>query len=218
MKDEVLFEFAHMFKRSAYHNEDIAKGALKHLDRLAAIHKMGLETAAKLQRSPNLTANGKVAEFRKLGASLDKEIADIEKLLPNYSKMADEVEFQIRPGRHPREDVAWQLELREIRDYVRSLDIAEQEAFVLGAVEAGDMQILEAVRFSPIKFRFATEEAMAKIDAARQRVQFPEETQRLADIRRAQQEVRSALGSVKKALGERGIVLGRQDQPGAEAA
>ena len=59
---------------------------------------------------------------------------------------------------------------------------------------------------------------MDRVQAARAAMQFPDEAAKLKDLRRAQQEVQSALGSVVHALGKQGLDISGDAHSRAEAA
>ena len=148
----------------------------------------------------------------------DESLAELDRILEGYADQVDRLEEAVKPKRHPRDDIAYQLELWEIRDHIKSLDSVEQDAFVLVALESGNMQVMEAVRYAPIPFKFASTEMIEKIEARQQAIQHPDETARPADLRLANRETSSAISSVKAVLGQQGLVLRRQDVSVAVAA
>lgn len=218
MKEKVLYQYGHLFKSNVYNSEGMGTGVLKNLDQLDVIHKLALVAIQKIQSNRDLTSQGKVAAFRALAEKTDESLAELDRILKGYSNQVQQLEEAVKPKRHPRDDIAYQLEMREIRDHIKSLDPLDQDAFILAALEAGNMQIMEAVRYAPIPFKFAASEMIEKIQARQQAIQHPEETARLAELRRASQETSSAISSVKAVLGQQGLVLRRQDVSVAAAA
>ena len=218
MKEKTLYQFGHLFKANAYNSEGIGTGVLQNLDQLDVAHKLALAEIQKIQSNRNLTSQGKVSAFRTLADKTDESIAELDRTLAGYADQVQQLEEAVKPKRHPRDDIAYQLEMREIRDHIKSLDPVEQDAFVLVALESGVAQVLEAVRYSPVPFKFASGEMIEKIEARQQAIQHPEETARLSDLRLANRETSSAISSVKAALLQQGLVLRRQDVSVAVAA
>ena len=218
MKEKVLYQYGHLFKSNAYNSEGIGTGVLQNLDQLDVAHKLALAEIQKIQSNRNLTSQGKVSAFRTLAEKTNESLAELDRTLAGYADQVDRLEEAVKPKRHPRDDIAYQLELREIRDQIRLLDPIEQEAFFHAALESGNLQIMEAVRYAPIPFKFASAEMIGKIEAQQQAIQFPEETARLADLRLANRETSSAISSLKAVLLKQGLVLRRQDVSVAVAA
>jgi len=218
MNEKVLYQYGHLFKANVYSSEGMGTGVLKNLDQLDVIHKLALVEIQKIQSNRNLTSQGKVAAFRALAEKTDESLAELDRTLEGYSNQVQQLEEAVKPKRHPRDDIAYQLEMREIRDHIKSLDPLDQDAFILAALESGNMQIMEAVRYAPIPFKFASSEMIEKIQSRQQAIQHPEETARLAELRRASQETSSAMSSVKAVLGQQGLVLRRKDVSVAVAA
>ena len=217
MKDQVLYQYGHLFKANAY-NSEIGTGVLKNLDQLDVIHKLALVEIQKIQSNRNLTSQGKLTAYRDLAVKTEEGFVELDRTLAGYSNKVQQLEEAVRPKRHPRDDIAYQLEMREIRDHIKSLDPLDQDAFILAALESGNMQIMEAVRYAPVPFKFAASEMIERIHARQRAIQHPEETARLADLRRASKETSSAISSVKAVLGQQGLVLCRQDVSVAAAA
>ena len=218
MKDQVLYQFGHLFKRDAYGDEGIANGVQKSLDEIDIARTLAIEEIKKIQGSREFTSQGKVAAFRSLAEKIDERLTNLQKVIGGYGDQIGRLEETIKPQRHPVDDLAWQLECREIRDHINALDPVAREAFVLSAIESGNQQVMEAVLFAPSPLTCATQDMMDRMNEQRAAHQFPEETAQLKDLRRASRETSSALGSVHAALGQHGLVLDRQDLVGAAAA
>ena len=218
MSDQILYEYGHIFKLSHYTNPEIGKVVRKHLDRLDAIYKLATEKVRETNRTPDLTARGKVKEFRNIAAEIDKNLVEVKQAGRAFGRRATQIAESMAPKRHDRNDLAWQLELREIRDHIRSLDQVEVESFILSAVERGDQRIMEAVEFAPIPFTFATQQMIDEIRAARSKKQYPELAEQLCDDKRAEAEVLSALGSVTSNLGQLGLKTALEGHTQADAA
>ncbi len=218
MKEKVLYQYGHLFKPNAYNSEGIGTGVLSNLDQLDVAHKLAMAEIQKIQSNRNLTSQGKFSAFRALAEKTDESLAELDRTLAGYADQVQHLEEAVKPKRHPRDDIAYQLEMREIRDHIKSLDPLDQDAFILAALESGNLQIMEAVRYAPIPFKFASGEMIEKIQTRQQAIQHPDETARLADLRLANRETSSAISSVKAVLGQQGLVLRRQDVSVAVAA
>ncbi len=218
MKSQYVFQFGHIMKPDLYHGEPIARGVLGNCDQLGVIHKQAFKKIDEIRDSKTLTLDGKLEALRDLVRNVEGELEGLKATIAGYNEQADRIAETIKPKRHPRDDLAYAIEQVEIRRHINSLDPAEAEGFVLSAIETGDEQTMEAVRFAPVKFRFITSDLIERIDQQRCAAQFPEETKKLADLRLASRETRSALASVAATLRQQGVEISRWDKSSAVAA
>ena len=170
-----------------YASTDLADGVRKDLDKLDEIFGSAKEKIGKIQRTPNLTAKGKQAAFRSLSVEVDRDLTEWRIVEKHLADQIRQLEEAVAPRKHSRDDFVWALELREIRDHIKSLDPAEQESFVLNAASSGDQRVMEAIQFAPIPLKFTTQQAIDKISAARSAIQHSEEAVKLADRKLALQ-------------------------------
>ena len=207
-----LYDYAHIFKAELYVSEELADSVKKALDALLEIHASSKKEISRINLSPKLTPEGKTDDFQKEAIRVYKAIKNWMTVEDNLAEQVRQLEDKITPRRHDRNDVVWANELREIRDYIKGLDVTEQDLYVVHAAESGDQRIMEAIEFSPVPLKFASQKAIDKIIAARSLLQYPEESVRLADRRRAADELRSARKSVEVELGGLGLRVGERVQ------
>lgn len=215
--EKKLYEFSHLFKPDAYRSETLAEGVQSNLDELQKFYDKAMARIAVIRRNAGLTLKGKADAFAKLKDELTKELQEWAGRKKGYAAEIKQIEAAAQPTRHQRDDAAHESRAREIRDHLRSLDPAAAEAEFLAAAEAGNSELLQAVLYSPIKFHFATADLVAKVSRQQWERERPDDAARLADLRRAQSEVQSALGSVKADMGKQGLEL-RVEHLGSAAA
>ena len=150
-----LYEFAHIHQPTLFASEDVARGVEKKLDALDAIHRTALVSVTSTRESNELTAKGKQSALEELQAEVVKKVRDWQKANQHYSDYASQLVQEMKPKRHSRDDIVWELQQREIRDHFRTLDRIEQEAVYRAAAAEGNDQFLEAIEHSPLPFKFS---------------------------------------------------------------
>lgn len=211
------YAFGHIHQPSLFNSQDLATGVQERLDKLDAIFSSAMTGIRSIKTDGMLTTKGMQSALSDLQTEVRKELKHWESRLGDFAEQIRQLKEKMQPTRHHRDDIAWQLELREIRDHVRQLDPLDQEAFVRQAAEEGRHQILEAVEHSPIPFRFATKGLIDKIVAQQLAGLYPDEAAKLADLRTAQETAGSALKSVHAELGKQGLQTRGDALTGAEA-
>lgn len=199
------YAFGHIHQPALFKSTELAEGVRNRLDQLDEIYNTAMTKLKAVTTSGEFTTRGQEKAVAELTVELRRELDDWKVVLRKYADNARQVRESMEPKRHRRDDIAWQLELREIRDYVRTLDPVDQEAFYRQAADEGHDQILEAIEFSPIPFRFATQGLVDKISLVRLERQYPEQAAKLGDLRVAQETASSALKSVQAELSKQGV-------------
>jgi len=218
MSDQILYQYGHIFKIGHYVDSEVGKAVLKNLDRLDAIHKLATDKVRKINLTPDLTAKGKINAYRSLAEETNKDLAAVLNATVGFGNRESQIAESMKTQQHPRDDVAWHLEQREIRDHINSLDVVERESFVLSAIENGNQQVMQAVQFAPFPFTFATQQMMDRITEVRAELQYPDQAEQLRDFRTAELEVSSALGSVTSSLADLGLNTSTEGQTEPDAA
>lgn len=218
MADQVLYEYQHLFKPSAYRNAEVAKAVRRRLDELEDVYKFGLKDTKTIAQSTHLTREGKVDAYKKAGAEVTSLLKPIENVVSAYGDRIREARDVINPRPHDRNDLAWQLEKQEVRMYLRGLDPAIRDQFILVAIERGDLLVLEAIKYSPIPNEFGAQELIDKITARQIELQHPDASEEIREMERAQGEVQSALASVRAELARRGLKMDAEPLTEADAA
>ena len=213
-----MFEYGHLFKSDAYKDEALADGVEKNLVELQEFYDRSMAKIGQIHRNTGLTLKGKVDAFAELKMEIAKELGDWSKGTAGYSEQIARIERDAIPTRHPKDDFAHEMRAQEIRRYLRQLDPAAAEAEFMSAAESGDDEFLQAIVYSPIKFKFATSDLVAKVSRQRWEREFPTEAAKLADLQAAHGETISALGSVRSDLAKAGLELRVEDLTQAAAA
>ncbi len=213
-----LYPWGHVHTPTLFNSEDMAEGARERTDKLDGIFNSATTRIKAIKTDGMLTTKGMQSAFADLRVEIQKELNGWQSALGDYADQIRQLKEAMAPTRHRRDDIAWQLELREIRDYFRTLDPLDQEAFYRQAAEEGTDQILEAIEHSPLPFRFATKNLIDKISTQRLERQYPEQAAKLADLLTAQETAGSALKSVRAELAAQGIETRGEDPTVADAA
>ena len=200
-----LYEFGHLFKSELYRSEEVADGMQSHLDGLQQFHDRALARLTQINRNRNLTAIGKQDAYKKLREELTKELGDIGKPLSGYAAQIEKLESNALPTRHPKDDAAYEFRQREIRDLLRGMDRTAAEAEFMSAAESGNAEVLAAVLYSPVKFSFVTEDLATEVLRQQWSREFPEDADKLADLKHARSELDSAIKSAEVDLARHGI-------------
>jgi hypothetical protein len=218
MPERKMYEFAHIHNPSLYKSETMADGVQAHLDDLQKLSDKFAARIAQIRTDRNLTVAGQQDALAKLRADIEKELSDWGAFQKHYVSQIERLESEAQPKRHPKDDAAYELRQREIRDVLRTLDPVDLEARILEAAENGEDELLHAFIHSPVRFRLATADLIAKIQRQQWERQFPNDAASLHDLKQAQQEVQSALGSVRAGLRKQGLETRPDALTGAEAA
>jgi hypothetical protein len=213
-----MFEFGHLFKPEAYKSEGMATGVMEKLDELLKLYDRSMAKITLIHRNTGLTAVGKVTAFKELKAELAKELAGWSKSISGYSEQIKRIEAEAHPTRHPKDDVAHENRAREIRDHLRGLDPTDAEAEFMSAAEAGNSELVQAILYAPVRFKFATADLVAKVSRQQWEREFPADASKLRDLQAAHGETTSALNSVRADLRKAGLEVRAEDLGTAEAA
>ncbi len=137
MPDQKMYEFAHLFKPSAYKSEELANGVKQNLDELQTFYDKAMAKITQIRRNTGLTLIGKQDAFAKLKADLTKELQEWNENRKGYAVQIERIEAEAKPTRHRQDDPVYEQRQREIRDILRTLDVTEIEARVREAAETG---------------------------------------------------------------------------------
>ena len=162
--------------------------------------------ARSISDSKDLTRPGKVNKLKDLSDKVDRETKDWRASM-HYAEMIRQVEKEMKPVQKRPDDVVAEMQRREIRDHLRSLDPVEQEAAYREAAISGNDLFLDAIDTSPVPLRFATQALIDKIRVQRLETQYPKQASRLHDLRTASQQADSALNSVRGSLLKIGVEI-----------
>lgn len=212
------YAFGHIHQPALFKSQDLAEGVQGRLDKLEGIFNSTMTRIKTVKTDGMLTTKGMQSALGELRMEVSRELEGWDSALWDFSEQIRQVKESMEPQRHRRDDIVWQLELREVRDHVRKLDALEQEAFYRQAAEEGNDQILEAIEHAPIPFTFATKGLVAKITSQRLARLHPEQAAKLADLQTAQETATSALKSVRAELAAQGIETRGEGLSQADAA
>jgi hypothetical protein len=154
--------------------------------------------------SDTRTRKGKVADLQELGITVDQELDQWRSKI-HYTEMIDQVQGEMYPTRSSADNSVAEQRMREIRDWLRALDPIEKEAALMEAANSGNALFLEAVENSPVPFQFSTRELVQKVRLTQLEKQYPTEATHLQDLRTAQEQLDSALKSVRVELRKAGL-------------
>ena len=211
--------FTHLHQPALYANQGIADSVQEWLDDLDGKVLSALARVKEIKSNGEFTIKGKQKAIAAIAAELDREVKKWRK--PIDDMLADQIqqlEGKMTPKRNRPNDFIAEMRQAEIRTYLRTLDPIDMEEKYMAAARSGDELFLSAVEESPIPFTFATKGLVDKNRYMRLERQYPEEASKAADLRTAQVDVSSALGSVRGDLQQQGIKILSEDLVGREAA
>ena len=194
-----LYEFAHIHQPTLFTDQGLADGLRKNMDRLESIFLSGRSEARSISDSKDLTKQGRINGLKDLSEKVDRETKDWRGSM-HYAEMIRQVENEMKPIKKRDDDVVAEMQRREIRDHLRSLDPVLQEAAYREAAAGGNDLVMDAIDTSPVPLRFATQTLIDKIRFQRLETQYPEQSSRLHDLQTASQQADSALNSVRASL------------------
>ena len=194
-----MYDFAHIHQPTLFSDQDLADGLGKITDRLESIFLSARSKARSISESNDLTKQGRVNGLKDLSAKVDRETKDWRANI-HYADMIQQVENEMKPVQKRPDDVVAEMQRREIRDHLRTLDPVMQEAAYREAAISGNDLLLDAIETSPIPLKFATQALIDKIRFQRLETQYPKQAARLRDLQTASQQVDSALNSVRASL------------------
>ena len=198
------YPFGHIHKSSLISDAILSAGLENNLDELNGIFLSGQNRAKEIAESNERTKVGKVKDLQALGEELKTELNKWRSQF-HYDEMIKQLEAAMTPTRSNPENYAAESRMREIRDYLRSVDPIEQETMYREAAEKGNDLFLEAIERSPVPFKFSTQKLIDKIQIMRLQKQYPEQASKLNDLRIAQGQLDSALGSVRQELAKSAV-------------
>lgn len=204
------YPFGHIHKPSLISDAILSAGLENNLDELNGVFLSGQNRAKQIADSNERTRVGKVKDLQALGEELRTELNRWRSQF-HYGEMITQLTTEMTPTRSNPENYAAESRMREIRDYLRTLDPIEQESVYREAAEKGNDLFLEAIERSPVPLRFSTQELIDKITIMRLEKQYPEQAQRLNDLRIAQDQLDSALSSVRVELAKSSIDVASRD-------
>ena len=199
MTEKKMYEFAHIHQPTLFADQDLADGLGKNIDRLESIFLSARSESRSISESNDLTKQGRVNGLKDLSAIIDRETKDWRASM-HYAEMIRQVENEMKPVQKRPDDVVAEMQRREIRDHLSSLDPVEQEGMYREAAISGNDLLLDAIETSPIPLKFATQALIDKIRFQRLETQYPKLAARLRDLQTASQQVDSALNSVRASL------------------
>ena len=176
------------------------------MDKLETIFLSARSGARSISDSKDLTRPSKVNKLKDLSAKVDRETKDWRGSM-HYAEMIRQVENEMKLVQKRPDDVVAEMQRREIRDHLRSLDPVLQEAAYREAAISGNDLFLDAIDTSPVPLRFATQALIDKIRFQRLETQYPKQASRLHDLQTAFQQADSALNSVRGSLLKIGVEI-----------
>lgn len=210
MPGKKLYEFTHLHQPTLFSDQDLADGLAKNLDKLETIFLSTRKEAQSISASTDLTRPGKVNQLKDLSAKADRETKDWRASM-HYAEMIKQTEAEMKSIQKRPDDVVGELQKREIRDYMRSLDPIMQESMCREAASGGNDLLLSAIEESPVPFVFATQAQIDKIRFQRLETQYPVQAARLRDLQLASQQADSSLNAVRADLAKSGLKITGQD-------
>ena len=215
-KKKILYDFGHAHMPHSYTNDEIGDGIKERLDVLNEIYLVTESKLKTIANSTSLTPEGK----HKARMELENQVRKQRKDWLRKQEKLDERIWQVKQEMKPKENLAGvtvtELRQREVRDYLKTLDLGAIEAEYRAAGENGNDLLLYAVENAPVKYLFLDEELITKVNLARSERLYPEEAARLRDLQIGRANVHSALRSVENSLQGHGINIA--DDPVADAA
>lgn len=211
------YPFGHIHKPSLFSDAILSAGLETNLNELSGIFVSVQEEAKQIAESSDHTKVGKVKALQALG---EKSRIELNKWRSqfHYDEMMAQLTAEMTPTRSNPENFAAESRMREVRDYLRTLDPIEQEQMYRDAAEKGNDLFLEAIERSPIPLKFSTQKLIDKIKIQRLEKQYPDQAQRLSDLRIAQDQLDSALASVRVELRKSGIDAASSTLSSSQAA
>lgn len=200
-----MFTFDFIHQPRLYKSEDIARGISKSLDELDAIFVSAKSKIKAIKDSGTYTAAGKKIELAELAKEIARQVQDWEKVIDGYNEFARQLNEEMQPKRNREDDVVGEMRQAEIRVHLRSLDPLQAEAEFMIAAERGDETFLAAIEESPIEFTFSTKDLIEKVKFRRLSAAYPEQAQKVADLRVATHSATSALKTVGNELAKEGV-------------
>ena len=204
------YPFGHIHQPRLFSDTILSAGLEKNLDELSGMFLSAQNRSKQISESNEHTKVGKVKALQTLGEELKVELKKWRSQF-HFDEMISQLTAEMTPTRSNAENSVAELRMREIRDHLRTLDPIEQESMYREAAEKGNDFFLEAIERSPIPLKFSTQQLIDKIRITGIEKQYPEQAQRLHDLRTAQDQLDSALSSVRVELAKSAIDVASRD-------
>lgn len=218
MTIEKLFDFGHLHKPSLYADEDTGKFVGKNLDEMGDVHKIGRKNVEEIMGSRSLTREGKSEALKNEASEINALLQPFDRTAASYDSRVREIEESLTPKLRDYGDVVGHMMLQEVRNYLRSFDPLERDAYIRNAMIDDNDPVLEAILQCPNPGEFGDKALMGKIRSKLISIRNPEDAARIGQMRLAQRELVSALNSVRADLTRRGLNLGADAVSQADAA
>lgn len=191
-------------------DSNMLAGLRKHLEAVQKIATEHQQKVARINSSPDFTAEGKKRQIVELEEGTRDRLERVRAAASGYADHLAQLQKQLTPKTRDGDAVLQHLQEREIRDRLNDMDqLLLQEMYTTAAQEGNDDLLMYAVEGAPASFALLPPDVLDKGKQLRAERQSPEAAGKLKELLRVRNALDDAIASAQSGLGAADDALSR---------